>query len=149
MIKLTDILNEVKIARFVPNNLKQLEQIESQIKSTKDKATLVALAIKAAELVLPIWEYYYPNDNRPRKDIKAAKSGDLATTRAAAANTASGEVYGINYAASYAAAAAASAAYAATTDTVRYAASNAAQAADTAINATKLHFNIPHHMYLP
>jgi hypothetical protein len=88
MIKLTDILNEVKIARPVPYNLKQLEQIKAQIDQTQDKATKIALAIKAAELVLPIWEHYYPKDDRPRKAIKAAKSGNTRAAYYAAADAA-------------------------------------------------------------
>ena len=57
MIKLTNILNEVKIVRPVPNNLKQLEKIKLQIEQTNDKATKSDLAINGVELVLPIWEH--------------------------------------------------------------------------------------------
>ena len=39
-----------------------------------DKAEFVKLAVEAAELVLPIFEQKYPNDNRPRKAIEAAKA---------------------------------------------------------------------------
>jgi hypothetical protein len=33
----------------------------------------VSYAVFAAELVLPVWEKQYPNDDRPRKAIEAAK----------------------------------------------------------------------------
>jgi hypothetical protein len=81
-------INEVKIQLAVPNGLAKLEQIKDEIKQTQDNATKVALAIKAAELVLPIWKYYYPKDNRPLKAIQAAKSGNAAADAAAADNAA-------------------------------------------------------------
>jgi hypothetical protein len=146
MIKLTDILQEIKIAKHVPNNLKQLEQIKVQMSQDKDKETKVALAIKAAELVLPIWEYYYPNDERPRKAIEAAKSGN-ADAAYAAANVAEDAIAdNTDNAAAYVAYAAWNLAYAAYS--LVYAASNAAYAAyatsavDNAIKSTKLHFKL-------
>ena len=45
----------------------------------------VALAVYAAESVLPIFEKRYPKDDRPRKAIEAAKSGAAARADAAAA----------------------------------------------------------------
>jgi hypothetical protein len=87
-------------------------------------------AIVAAEGVLPIFEAAYPNDDRPRKAIEAAREALRSPTRAnrraaadAAANAAAAD------AAYYAAAAAhAAAAHAAT-------AANAAAAASAAANA--------------
>jgi hypothetical protein len=124
-------LKEVKIQPSIPNNLNKLEQIKTQINQTKDKATKIALAIKVAELVLPIWEYYYPKNDRPRKAIEAAKSGNSA------------DVYNMNDVAyeayeahTYAAASAAYAIYAASsTNAVNNAVNNA-------IKATKEHFKM-------
>ena len=141
-------INEVKIHPRIPNNLSKLEQIKAEIKQTKNKTTKIALAIKAAELVLPIWDYYDLKDNRPLKAIQAAKSGNVNTgiiddandayadARADATNT-------IKAAAANAADAAAAAYYAAyatayTTEAVKA----AANAADAAINATEAHFKL-------
>lgn len=38
-----------------------------------DYSGYVSYAVYAAELALPIWERQYPNDDRPRKAIEAAK----------------------------------------------------------------------------
>jgi hypothetical protein len=131
-------LSEVKIQKPIPNALKPLEQIKTQIDQTKDKAALIALSIKVAELVLPIWEYYYPNDDRPRKAIEAAKSGDNA------AHAAMGVAAASHAANSLAANRAARAAYyaARVTDYVDYIADEAHIATDAAIEATKFHFNL-------
>ena len=117
-------LSEVKIQKPIPNALKLLEQIKTQIEQTEDKATKTALAIKAAELVLPIYEYYYPNNDRAHKAIEAAKSGN-----------ANADDY---YSADSAADCAAAAAYAAA-NASDYAATNAVI---NAIKATKLHFKL-------
>ena len=70
-------------------------------------------AIKWAEYVLPIWEKSFPEDDRPRKAIEAAKTGaaDAAASAAAAsAAYAAAAADADAYAASAAAAAAAAAA---------------------------------------
>ena len=41
---------------------------------SKSRTGLVLIACECAELVLPIFEKEYPNDNRPRKAIKAARA---------------------------------------------------------------------------
>ena len=51
-------------------------------------AALREIAILAAEAVLPIWEAAYPNDDRPRKAIEAARGCDKQTARAAASRAA-------------------------------------------------------------
>ena len=93
---------------------------------------LVLAACACAETVLPLFEKKYPNDDRPRKAIEAARGWArgaevVATVRsaAAAAYAAAAAAY-----AAYAAAAAAYAAYAA------YAAAAAAYAADAAYAAS-------------
>ena len=94
-------------------------------------------AIKWAEYVLPIWEKSFPEDDRPRKAIEAAKTGaaDAAAASAAAASAAYAAAYAAAaasaaYAAAAADAAAASAAYA-----DAYAASAAAAAAAAAASS--------------
>ena len=75
MIKFIDILNEIKVNIPIPNNLKKLEALEQQIKTTEDPKVKKALAIQCAELVLPIWNYYHPNDKRVKQTIDDAKQG--------------------------------------------------------------------------
>ena len=83
-----------------------------------------------AESVLPIYERKYPNDERPRNAIEAARSGNRDRAAAAAAAAA----YAADAAAAYAAAAAA--AYAADAAAAAYAAAYAAAAAaDAAADA--------------
>ena len=72
----------------------------------------VALAVYCAESVLPIFEKYYPKDDRPRKAIEAAKSGIAAAYAAAAADDAAYAAARAADAAARAAAAADDAAYA-------------------------------------
>ena len=134
-------VNEVKIRPDIPNPLAKLKQIKAEIDQTDDKVTKTALAIKAAELVLPIWNYYYPKDNRPLKAIQAAKSGTAAAYAAAA--------YASDVAATAAAAAAASsAAYAAAYAAADIYVDDAADdAVDDAIRATKAHFNINENLF--
>ena len=70
-------------------------------------------AIEWAEYVLPIWEKYYPKDDRPRRAVETAKSKDIsdAAARAASSAYAACEAYradaanAVSYAASYAASA--------------------------------------------
>ena len=156
MIKLLEI---IRVNRPVPNNLKQLEQIQSQIKSSNDLKERQELAIKAAELVLPIWNHYYPNDKRPQVAIESAKLylanpteenkvklKDVTNVATAA------DAYDVAaYAAYDAAIDAASAVYAIVSagNATAYAASAnyyayyaTADAADYAIRATKIHFKI-------
>ena len=93
------------------------------------KKMSVELAIYAAELVLPIFEKEYPNDNRPANAIAAAKAylkKPSAATRAAASAAASDA----SAAASDASAAASAAAWAASA-----AASDASAAASAASDA--------------
>jgi hypothetical protein len=83
-----------------------------------ERKQYLAYAIYAAEQIIAIFEKKYPDDKRPRKAIKAAKSvleSDTKENRTAAA-----------YAASYAAASAASYAADAADDAASYAASSAA-----------------------
>ena len=129
MITFKDILNEITVSKPVPNNLQRLLALQKEIKTTKDKKRLSALAILCAELVLPIWNHYYPNDGRVKQTIDAAKEeryDDAAVYAAAdAADDADDD------AAAAAAADAADAAYYAAADAAAY-----------AIKATKLHFKI-------
>ena len=87
------------------------------------RETIVRFAADCAERVLPIFEAKYPNDDRPRKAVEAARSGDAQRARAASAA-----------AAAYAAADAASAyaAYASASAYAAYAAADAAASADAA-----------------
>jgi hypothetical protein len=100
-----------------------------------DKAEFVKLAVEAAELVLPVFEQKYPNDNRPRKAIEAAKawldSPDVVNAAVAAGYAAHNAANAAVYAVAYAADAAANAAYAANAGN----AANAAVAANNAANA--------------
>jgi len=85
----------------------------------------LAYAIFAAEQVIDIYEKKYPDNDKPRQAIEAAKAvlaKDTKETRAAAAAAADAAAYASAYAAAYASATAA--AYAA------YAAASAANAAD-------------------
>ena len=66
-----------------------------------EKEDSVALAIFAAELVIDIYEKKYPNDDRPRKAIEAAKAymnnpSDAANATYAAANAATYAAYTAN-----------------------------------------------------
>ena len=89
-------------------------------------------AIACAELVLPIFEEKYPNDDRPRKAIEAAKDKSQDATYAAAAAWASSWVAYTAYAnyAAYAADAAWAAAFDPNADDAAYYAEKAG--ADTA-----------------
>ena len=147
MIKLLEI---IKVNKPVPNNIKQLEQIQSQIKSSNNLKEKQELALKAAEFVLPIWNYYYPNDKRPQVAIEASKLylanpteenkvklKDAYTAAYAAAAATSAAAY-----AAYAAYYVAYAVYAAVYVDADVCASTAAAAAAAAIKATKIHFKI-------
>ena len=75
-----------------------------------------ARAIEWAEYVLPIWEKYYPKDDRPRKAIEAARTNAVSpnaafTAARARASDAAAAAYAAAY--TYAARAAANAAFAA------------------------------------
>lgn len=72
-----DLIPEITISKPVPNNLQHLLILNKKIHETeaKDQESLTNLAIKCAELVLPIWEYYHPNDKRVRQTIESAKKG--------------------------------------------------------------------------
>jgi hypothetical protein len=92
------------------------------------KTDSVELAIFAAELVIDIYEKQYPNDDRPRKAIEAAKAYIKDPSRAAYAADAAYAAYAADYAARAAYYAAAYAAdYAARA--AAYAAGDAARAA--------------------
>jgi hypothetical protein len=112
------------------------------------KHEYVAYAIFAAEQVIHIYEKKYPNDDKPRKAIEAAKrylknptikNKDAAYAAAyaayAAAYAASAAAYAASAAAYAAAAAAASAAYTASASAAAYAASAAAYTASASASA--------------
>jgi hypothetical protein len=104
------------------------------LRNTKllDKPTAVKIAIKCAEHVIALYESSYPNDNRPKLAIGAAKaylSNPSDQYQANAANAANAA-----YAATYAAANAANAA--------TYAA-NAAYAAERKWQADKIREIVP------
>lgn len=67
----------------------------------KDRLRLVAADF--AERVLHIYESKYPNDDRPRKAIEAARSGDKNAAAAADADAAAAAAYAAVYAAAHAA----------------------------------------------
>ena len=140
MIKLLEI---IKINKPVPNNLKQLEQIQSQIKSSNNLKKKRELALKVAELVLPIWNYYYPNDKRPQKAVESAKLylADPTEENKVKLIDAYAAAYAAYHVANAAGDAAASAASAAAADAA-YKTAYAAYAAYAAIRATKIHFKI-------
>ena len=64
-------LNEITV--YKPSPINSLLLLQSQIESSKDTKEKQSLAIQCAEMVLDIFEKKYPNDNRPRKAIEAAK----------------------------------------------------------------------------
>ena len=98
-----------------------------------------ARAIEWAEYVLPIWEKYYPKDDRPRKAVETAKAKDVSdAARSASARSASARAAAASasaYTAAYASAARAarvSAASAAAYAAAYAYATTAASAADSA-----------------
>ena len=104
-----------------------------------NKPQRVRYAIYAAEQVIHIFENKYPNDNRPRKAIKAAKAWvthpmEKNLAAAAAADAAADAAYAA--ASADAAAAAAADAYAASADAAASAAAYAAYAANSVAYAT-------------
>lgn len=100
--------------------------------TTEDsKSVSVSFSIFCAESVLPIWEKHYPNDDRPRKAIEAAKSGDAAYAASCAAYAA----YTASRAADVADAARAAAHAANATRAPAYTAANDARAAYAAARA--------------
>jgi len=108
----------------------------------KDKLRLVAADF--AERVLHIYESKYPNDDRPRKAIEAARRGDKDADSAVsdAADDAYAVAYAVAvsdaaYAAAYAAAAAAAHAAYAAVYAAAYAAAAAAAAAYAAVYAAR------------
>jgi hypothetical protein len=98
------------------------------------RGVLVAFAADCAERVLPIFEARYPGDDRPRKAIEAARSGDAyaAYDAAIAAAIAANDAANAYANAAHAAYAAADAARATATDAAAYAANAANAAADAA-----------------
>jgi hypothetical protein len=127
----------MKIIHPVPNNLRQLEQIKIELKQTEDIATKTALSIKAAEMVLPIFEYYYPKDKRVRNSIEAAKRGKYDRGARDAVNDVK---HGADYKAAAASAHFATSAHFVTS--AHFAAAAYAAAAEYAIEATKEHFKL-------
>ena len=108
-----------------------------------------ARAIEWAEYVLPIWEKYYPKDDRPRKAVETAKAKDVSdAARSASARSASARAAAASasaYTAAYASAAraarvsaASAAAYAAAYAYAAHAAASAADSADYAAHAILL-----------
>ena len=117
--------------------------IESEI-SLKDKYWFVCkklatkeqnqqIAVRVAEIVLPVYERRYPDDKRPREAIEAAKqfiAGHISLEELRRKRDAAAAAYAAAYAAdAYAADAAYAAAYADAADAA-YAAAYAADAAD-------------------
>jgi hypothetical protein len=98
-----------------------------------DNQLSVDLAIFCAEQVLHIFEDKYPNDDRPRKAIEAAKSGD--SNAANAANDAKATAKAAAKAAAYAKATAKATAKAAAAKAAAKAAAAATNAAYAATNA--------------
>jgi hypothetical protein len=112
------------------------------------KENKIHYAIFAAEQVIDIFEKKYPNDNRPRKAIEAAKNylkdpsaANKKVAYAAAAAAAYAAAYATN-AAAYAADAAAYAAYAADAAAAYAAAADAYATNATAHAATDAGYNI-------
>jgi hypothetical protein len=109
---------------------------------TLTRGVLVTFAADCAERVLPIYEARFPDDDRPRKAIEAARSGAAHAAHAAAhayaaAADAAADAYAAAYAAhaAYAAAHAAHAAYAAANTDAADAAADAYAAAYAAADA--------------
>jgi hypothetical protein len=114
--------------------LTKLKALETLIENPNtSKADKIAAAIRCAELVLPIYQDYYPNDKRVAKTIAAAKEGRYDKGAADAAYVASA------YDAAAAAYAASIVIYAA--NAANYAAI-AVTAAFYAIKATKFFYKI-------
>ena len=83
MIKLIDIIKEIKITLPVPNNLQKLKDLRSQIQRLHpgEGISKAKLALECADLVLPIWEKYYPEDKNYRKALELAKiNNDIEAT---------------------------------------------------------------------
>ena len=105
------------------------------------KENIALAAADIAESVLHIFEDKYPNDDRPRKAIEAARKNDTKAANAAAyaSNAAADAAFSANdttYAAAYTAkAAAAAAAYASNAATAAYTIPNATYAAHYATYA--------------
>jgi len=70
-IRIVNNLSEIRVN--TPGLLGTLETYQRQMSSTEDKEIRKQLALKCAELVLPIFEKQFPNDKRPRKAIEAVK----------------------------------------------------------------------------
>lgn len=83
MQQLAGLLTEIKVIYPVTNNLSKLEEIKDQIVKANagwkgpeySNPSTLPLVIKCAELVLPIWKRYYPNDESAKLAIEAAKKG--------------------------------------------------------------------------
>jgi hypothetical protein len=107
----------LKVGVFRLTTIKEIPLPEWYANETHRKRVAVRFAILCAEAVLPLFESIYPNDDRPRKAIEAAKEYPCKNTAAyAAADAARAAAY-----------AAADAAYAAA-DAAAYAAADAAKA---------------------
>lgn len=138
MIKLIDIIKEIKLHESVPNNLDKLESIpilvDKNDRSLNSKEKRL-LAIQCAELVLPIYEYYYPNDKRVRNTISMAKRGTFYIDAEDAYNEAPKNSSAAK------AAYAAYIAYVICTTEIKTVYSSFNTVRQSAIEATKLHFN--------
>ena len=134
MIKLIDILREIKVNK--PSPLNALLSLQSKIETSNGPKEQLSLAIQCAEKVLFIFEEKYPNDDRPRKAIEAAKvylANPTEENRVAAADAAD-DAGDAADAADAAADAGAAAAYAAD--------ANATYGAYDAISAVKKYYNL-------
>jgi hypothetical protein len=147
MIKLTQLLKEIRINQPGKVTLDQLKSLESRIKAFDDPKEQLSLSIQCAEKVLFIFEEKYPDDKRPRQAIEAAKKyladpteeNKAAAASYTAADAANDAVNDTAYAAYYAAASADAAASYAYNANVAY---DANYAAFAAIKAFKLYNNI-------
>ena len=142
------LMTEIKIV--APGIVSTLENYHSKIRATQDDNTKKELVLRCAELVLPIFEKHYPNDDRPRKAIEAAKAYLLdpteenkETLRVAKSGASSANVaaYHNSYDDNHAAVVA-SAAICLSADTIYNYLQVAESAANSAIRAAKLDQNI-------
>jgi len=127
-------LTEIKINQ--PNPLSYLLNLQSKIKASEDPKEKLSLAIQCVERVLFMWEEKFPDDNRPRKAIEAAKAYLANPTKE---NKKAAKAY---------AKAASAAAYAASTSNAVAAADAASNAADAASNVAFAAADAAIHTYI-
>jgi hypothetical protein len=142
------LVTEIKVV--APGIISTLENYHSKIRATQDDNTKKELVLRCADLVLPIFEKSYPNDDRLRKAIEAAKAYLLdpteenkETLRVAKSGASSANVaaYHNGYNEGHAAVVA-SAAICLSADTIYNYLQVAESAANSAIRAAKLDQNL-------